>query len=99
MVTSRKTITLIGAVLAFAAMNVVGQDCPELVGRWPFGPARAVAVSGDYAYLGSGAALLVVDVSDPAGLQVVGEIFLPNVLSGVAVSGSYAYVVDLYRWP
>ena len=58
MVTSRKTITLIGAVLAFAAMNVVGQDCPELVGRWPFGPARAVAVSGDYAYFSSGAVLL-----------------------------------------
>lgn len=24
------------------------------VGRWPFGPSYAVAVQGDYAYLGSG---------------------------------------------
>ena len=51
-------------------------------------------MSGDYAYFGSGMALMVADVSDAAAPQVVGEIVLPGVIFNVAVSGSYAYVAD-----
>jgi hypothetical protein len=54
------------------------QGCPELVGRSPYGPAYAVAVAGDDAYLGSGAALVVVDVSDPSSPLIVGEVALPD---------------------
>ncbi|HQN95782.1 MAG TPA: hypothetical protein PLM61_05400 [Thermoanaerobaculales bacterium] len=79
-----------GAVLL--ASPALAQDCPELAGQWPYGPAHAVAVSGNYAYFGSGAALLVADVSIPAALHVVGDVTLPGVVHGVAVSGSYAYV-------
>ncbi|MBD3854846.1 MAG: hypothetical protein IFJ96_08670, partial [Acidobacteria bacterium] len=70
------------------------RHCPELVGRWPYGPAYAVAVSGSYAYFGSGTVLLVADVSNAAAPQVVGEVVLPGLIEGVAVSGSYAYVAD-----
>ena len=74
------------------AVPALAQDCPELAGQWPYGPAHAVAVSGNYAYFGSGAALLVADVSIPAALHAVGDVTLPGVVRGVAVSGSYAYV-------
>jgi hypothetical protein len=47
--------------------------CLETFGRWPYGPAEAVAAAGDYAYVGSGLALLVVDVSDPAAPQRLAE--------------------------
>lgn len=70
--------------------------CPELVGRWPYGPVYAVAVSGDYAYFGSGTVLQVVDVSSPAAPQAVGEVVLPGVVQSVAVSEGYAYVADEY---
>jgi hypothetical protein len=58
------------------------QDCPQPVGRSPYGPACAVAVADDYADLGSGAALIVIDVS------------LPDVVQDVAFSSGHAYVAD-----
>jgi len=45
------------AALALAAPPAAAQPCPELVGRWPYGTPRALAVSGTTAYLGSGTAL------------------------------------------
>ena len=73
------------------AIPALAQDCPELVGRWPYGPVHAVAVSGDYAYFGSGTGLIVAEsrtrrrrrwsVRSRSGLG-----------SGVAVTGGYAYV-------
>jgi len=86
------TILVIGSVLFTPAASA--QDCPELVGRWPYGPAFAVAVSGDYAYFGNGTALQVADVSVPATPLLVGEVVLPGIVRGVVVSGGYAYVAD-----
>ncbi len=80
----------IGAGL-FATRELVA-DCPEPVGRWPYGSAYAVAVSGSYAYFGSGSALMVANISNPAAPQVVGEVALPAIVSGVAFSGGFAYV-------
>jgi len=86
------------AVLVIAVCGLttppLAQDCPELVGRWPYGPAYAVAVSGDFAYFGSGTVLLVADISNPASPQVVGEVAFPNSFLGVEVTGGYAYVAD-----
>ena len=45
--------------------------CPELLGRWPYGESRAVAVSGGYAYFSSGTTLLVVDVGGPSPPVIV----------------------------
>jgi len=70
------------------------QGCPELVGRWPFGPPYAVAISGDYVYFGSGTVLLIADVSAPASPQLVGEVLLPDFVGAVEVSGGFAYVAD-----
>ena len=58
----------------------LAQDCPELVGRWPYGLAYAVAVSGSHAFFGSGTVLVVADVSNAAAPLAVGEVVLPNVL-------------------
>jgi hypothetical protein len=70
------------------------QDCPRLVGRSPYGPAYAVAVSDGYAYLGSGAALIVVDVSVPSSPLVAGWVVLPDVVQDVVFSSGHAYVAD-----
>jgi len=45
-----RTAVLAACVLAFIAVVAAAQDCPELVGRGPYGPAYAVAVSGDHVY-------------------------------------------------
>ncbi len=64
----------------------------ELVGQVG-GPTQAVAVQGNYAYVGVGLRLEVLDVSDPTTPTVVGttEPF-PNFVEDVAVSGTVAYV-------
>jgi len=66
--------------------------CRETAGRWPFGPSYAVAVEGDTAYIGSGATLEVLNVSDPSSPQLRGTAFLSNPVRGIAVNGGYAYV-------
>lgn len=59
-----------------------------------------VTVSGSYAYIGSGPCLVILDISNPAQVTMVGQ---SDVLAGgvgnIAVAGDYAYVVgagDLY---
>ena len=38
--------------------------------------------------------LHVIDVSAPASPAIMGSVDMPSAVSGVAVSGSYAYVAD-----
>ena len=58
--------------------TTLAMDCPDLVGRWPYGSASGVAVSGDFAYFGSGTVLLVADVSNRAAPFIVAEVVLPG---------------------
>jgi hypothetical protein len=94
----RVAVLFVGFVISSLVLvpSAPAQDCPELVGRWPYGQAGAVAVSGTFAYLGSGTVLLVVDVSNAAAPQVVAEVVLPGLISDVAISGNYAYVATNY---
>jgi len=93
---SRCLIVVCTCVLLLIAATTVAADCPELVGRLPYGAVSTVAVSGDYAYFNSGDTLKVADVSDPSAPHVVGYVVLPGSAQDVAVSGSHAYVAALY---
>jgi hypothetical protein len=71
---------------------------PVLRGKWPLfsrGPALAVAVSGNYAYLADEyAGVQVIDVSKPSNPQRIGGYDTSGRALGVAVLGNYAYVAD-----
>jgi len=57
------------------------------------GDTHAVAVQRDYAYIGEGGALTILDVSNPAAPSVMGKtVPFPEVVQDVYVSGDYAYV-------
>ncbi len=59
------------------------------------GSANDVYTSGDYAYVASGGAgLLVIDISDPTDPFFVTKYDTPGGARGVHVSGSYAYLAD-----
>lgn len=76
--------SLTGARGRPTAWQVVGQTG---------GPTRAIAVQGNYAYLGVGLRLVVLDVSDPAQPHEVGvSAPLPHYVEHVAISGTLAYV-------
>lgn len=65
-----------------------------LVGRIG-GASRAIAVQGNYAYVGEGPSLTILDISAPASPTVVGKTpSLPDIVRGVAIAGNYAYVAD-----
>ncbi len=78
-------------------IDVSTPTAPVEVGSWDTeGPARAVAVSGDYAYVTTRTfepGLWVIDVSTPSAPIGVGFVDTPWWPDAVAVSGGYAYVV------
>ena len=70
----------------------------ELVGRWPYGLAYAVAeglVNGaPHAFLGSGGVVLVLDVTDPSAPSAVGELITPGDVWGLTLTGNFLLVAD-----
>ncbi len=58
------------------------------------GSAYGVAVQGNYAYVGEGRNLLIVDISTPASPSKVGHVTLPGLIMSVALFGQYAYIAD-----
>lgn len=78
-----------------------------LIGRWGYGPGNTVFVQWDYAYLGSGRAVQILDISNPSSPRKLGVYVIPsnNVtpdsrVRAIYVSGKYAYVAsgDLGLW-
>ncbi|HWQ03772.1 MAG TPA: right-handed parallel beta-helix repeat-containing protein [Longilinea sp.] len=95
----RLTVVLILSVL-FSLLNSelsnaqASPDSPDwqLTGQ-AGGPTQGIAVQGNFAYIGVGPRLVVVDISDPANPQRVGEsAVLADFVRSVAVSGTYAFV-------
>ena len=61
------------------------------------GSSSGVFVQGDYAYLGVGPRLVILDISDPTSPMVVGQsAVMPVFVTGVYVNGAYAYVTGVY---
>ena len=58
------------------------------------GRSYGIWVQGNYAYVGEGKSLLVMDVSVPANPWRIGRVQLPGTVRGIAVSGQYAYVAS-----
>jgi len=58
------------------------------------GSVYNVAVAGNYAYLGQGQDMLVIDITDSSNPLRVGRVTTPALVNNVAVSGNYAYVAN-----
>ena len=59
------------------------------------GGCYGVAVQGNYAYVGEGRSLLVLNVSTPSNPSKIGQLTLPSFVRGVAIlNQQYAYVAD-----
>lgn len=56
------------------------------------GPAAAVVVRGNYAYVGMGPELAIMDISNPAQPTRVGYTVLLSPPTDIALAGNYAYV-------
>lgn len=59
------------------------------------GASYAVAVSGNYAYVGIGPRIVVLDIYDPTKPQEIAKTeVLPGVVEDIAISGYFAYIAD-----
>ncbi|MGE5224992.1 MAG: LVIVD repeat-containing protein, partial [Omnitrophica WOR_2 bacterium] len=59
------------------------------------GSVTAIAIQGNYAYLGVGPRLVVMDISAPASPVLIGQSqVLAGWINAIAISGHYAYVAD-----
>jgi len=59
------------------------------------GTMNAVALQGNYAYVGVGPRLVILNIANLANPVVVGQTgVLPAIVADVAVAGNYAYVAD-----
>ncbi len=73
-----------------------GNDGLELVGQYG-GSAAAVAVRGNYAFLGQGPRLVVLDVANPSNPQFITQSdVLPGIVLGIDVDDRYVYVTTRY---
>lgn len=92
------SVTLAWIVFASGWASLATDFDLTLRGYWPsYGRAhaKAVAIADGYVYVAAGTAgLIVIDFSDPANPQRVGELDTGGDARGVAVSGNYAYVAD-----
>ena len=75
----RTTLAFGACLVVLAGATAPAQECPELIGIWPYGPILNVdaGVDGHVAIL-NGAALQVLDVDDPTAPIVIGEVAIPN---------------------
>nr|QNO41814.1 hypothetical protein EABBNKNM_00029 [Methanosarcinales archaeon ANME-2c ERB4]QNO42770.1 hypothetical protein MNGOFONH_00001 [Methanosarcinales archaeon ANME-2c ERB4] len=98
MTSSRMLILLlIAAAVCVASAGVGAADGVDVTFEGRFGGATyAVAVSGNYAHIGQGQDIVVLDVSSPDSPVELGRVMTPHIVRDVAVSGDYAYVADGY---
>lgn len=90
-------LLVLSGVVLFGSVPASSGSCPELVGRVPYGPSRAVDAVGDFAYYSSGSMLMIADVANPAAPVVVGELQMPDFVQDIMVAGGYAHVVCGYE--
>ena len=67
------------------------------VGQWGWGPCYNVAVNGNYAYIGNGYLLQVLDISDPTNPKIAGELLTSSLVFTVTLSENYLYTTSPFR--
>lgn len=86
-----RAVVLGSLVLVAFATAGIARECPEFAGHMP-GNVSVVEVSGDLAYFGNGAELVIADVTDSSAPRVVGWVGLPDSVATISVLGDFAYV-------
>lgn len=65
------------------------------VGHWTEGPGLGLAKAADVVYLGSGASLEAISVTDPTAPLLLDRLNLPSTVTGLAEKNGYLYAVTM----
>jgi len=91
----RRLAVVVSTLIAAASLPIapaVAAECPQVIDRWPAGPADAVYTRAGRTYFGSGTVLKIGDVSVPSSPVVLGEIDLGLLIHDIVVDGQDAWV-------
>ncbi|MFQ6678178.1 MAG: T9SS type A sorting domain-containing protein [Fidelibacterota bacterium] len=66
----------------------------EVIGRWAWGSCWAVATRENYAFIGNGPTLHILDVSNPESPAIVGEYLTDGMINDIFVGDSLLYLVN-----
>jgi len=66
----------------------------SLIGRWSYGPFGACIVSGNYAYIGNGEGLEILDISSQNFPTRIGRVIIQGVIKDIYVTGNYVCVAN-----
>lgn len=64
-----------------------------VLGRWAWGPCRAVEVTGDYALVGQGSVYQIFDLSNPAHPRVVYDTTLDDWVTDIKIKDSLLFIL------
>ena len=81
--------------IQFKDDNTALQDSNiTLMGVWPAGSCNGVFVRDNYAYIGRGSTMEILEISDHSNPVSVGWVMTEHLIDGIYVSNSYAYVIS-----
>jgi PKD repeat protein len=72
---------------ALAQISLLSMDCPELKGRWPYGPGWALVAEGNRLYSVHGSAFIIFDISQPDSPAPLSELQLEQLPYGAKKFG------------
>lgn len=81
--------------LLFISIYTFAQNIKSIsfVGRWPDGVCEAVYLDSNYAYVGNGAALDILDVSNPSSPIRIGRVIASGLIRDIHIVGDFVYIL------
>ncbi len=87
----QQPVTTVSSISPFS--TTISEERPKLIGHIG-GVPQAVFVRGNYAYVGYGPELAILDISNRARPLRIGYVVFPDLVLDINVADSYAYVAD-----
>jgi hypothetical protein len=94
-----KKYSMLLLVFAIYALPAFGQDNLNTtrIGVWPYGPGNVVALHNDNVFLSHGRAIQIYEYADPDQPQLLGEVFMDDMIQVMAFDNNTAFVAG-YKW-
>src|SRR5208283_2374581 len=77
-------------------ISVSPSDTLSQVGQWSWGQSLAVTVRDNYAFIGNGSLLQILDISNPVATVNVGQVDVGSEIFQMVVSGNYVYLTPAF---
>jgi hypothetical protein len=88
-----KVLTLFLVFNSFTTFAQEAENC-TLIGRWAEGPCYTVDMNDQFAFLGNGAYLEIIDISEPENPVELAKYLTPSFIYSIVVEGNYVYLAN-----